>query len=193
MKTFQQIPVWLVIAALLTALTIIGHEIAHYLGALAMGASDVALHWADVTFDAATLSGWGLAFTWFAGPLFTHAIILVVLLSRASGIVALALGLGACSRDLVVLPFTIKLLLGRDVSTFTNDEVTAAAALGIAPHAFAVFAAGLGLVGLAVFLNRAYRSKGALFAVTLILGTLAGIALWSVIGPTLLPGGKGVG
>ncbi|MEJ6393156.1 hypothetical protein V8J82_07820 [Gymnodinialimonas sp. 2305UL16-5] len=53
----------------MTALTILAHEIAHYLGAVAIGAQKFALHWADITFDETALDRQNLAVTWLAGPL----------------------------------------------------------------------------------------------------------------------------
>ena len=106
---------------------------------------------------------------------------------------ALALGFGACSRNLVLLPFTIKLLLGHDVSTFTNDEVTVANALNMSPAILAIVAVLLGVWGIVVFLKRAYASKGKIFPITLVLGTIGGIILWGTVGPVILPGGKGFG
>ncbi len=173
--------------------TIIAHELAHYGGAFVMGAQDLRLHWADITFAAGSLSQMGEAVTWAAGPLITHAIILWVWLSRATSVVALSLGLGACSRDIVLLPFTIKTILGRDVSGFSGDEVEVANALGFAPLPLAVFAVALGLGGLVVFLARAYRKGGGFAPVALIIGTVLGIAMWSFIGPMVLAGGKGIG
>ena len=183
---------WLAISALLTILTIIGHEIAHYIGAAGAGAEHLHLHWADVTFDEASLSNVGTAITWLAGPIFTHGIILWVLLSRTSNIWLLALGLGASSRNLVLIPFATKSLLVRDVSTFTNDEVTAASALEISPIYFALFAAVLGIVGTFAFLKRAHREAPLALPISLFFGTVFGIVIWGFVGPAILPGGKGI-
>ena len=191
MKQSTKLPLWFLGAALLTALTIIAHELAHYVAAIVMRAENVKLHWADITFTENSLNSTGLAVTWIAGPLLTHGIIVWVWLSKRTDLLALALGLGACSRNLVLLPFTIKFLFGRDVSTFTNDEVTVAEALGISPIGFAVVAVLLGVGGTIVFLKRAYASNGVLFPIALLLGTIAGIILWGTAGPALLPGGKG--
>lgn len=193
MTHIARAPLWLVTAALCTVLTIGAHELAHYAGAVAMGARDVRLHWADITFDNASLDAGGVAVTWMAGPLLTHAVILWVWLGRHSAVVPLALGVGACSRDLVLLPFTIKLLLGRDITTFTNDEVTVATALDISPLPLAALAVLLGAGGLILFMTRAARTHGKLCAATLFSGTIVGIAVWSTVGPVLLPGGKGIG
>ncbi|MEM1301652.1 MAG: hypothetical protein AAGH17_03635 [Pseudomonadota bacterium] len=184
---------WLVISVLATILTVIAHELAHYGGALAFGAGDLRLHWADITFDEASLSNAGTAVTWLAGPALTHGLILWVLLARSSNIWLLAVGLGACSRNLVLLPFTTKFLLGRDTSTFSNDEVTAAQALQVSPVFFAGIAVVLGVVGTSVFLRRAHRSVPYALPTTLLVGTVLGIVIWSIVGPVVLPGGKGIG
>lgn len=188
-----QISRWLAIAALFTIVTIIGHEIAHYSGAAAVGAENLHLHWADISFDEASLSDIGTAITWLAGPLFTHGVILWVLLSRTSNIWLLALGLGASSRNLVLTPFAIKLLLGRNVATFTNDEITAAHAFGISPVFFALIAATLGIVGTFVFLRRAHQAVPFALPISLFIGTVLGIVFWGIVGPAVLPGGKGIG
>ncbi len=193
MSAILRFPLLIAFAAILTALTIVGHEIAHYVAAVATGAENVKLHWADVTFQDGSLGNNGIAITWIAGPIFTHAIILWVLLTGTSQFFALALGLGAASRNLVLIPFTLKLSLGRDVSTFTNDEITVAKAVEIAPISLALVAVLLGLSGLIVFLTRAYRRSKVVWPLSLVLGSIAGILLWGAVGPALLPGGKGFG
>jgi len=184
---------WLAISILLTIVTVIGHEVAHYVGAVLSGAQNVSLHWADVTFDDNSIGNIGTAVTWLAGPAFTHALILWVLLRKSSNIWFLALGLSACSRNLVLIPFAIKWLIGRDTSSFTNDEVTAAAALGVTPIFFALFAALLGIVGMIVILRRAHRRAPIALPLALFVGTILGIVLWGFAGPVVLPGGKGIG
>jgi hypothetical protein len=191
MHSAIQTCILVLIAAVLTAFTIVGHEVAHYLGAVAMGAENVRLHWADITFDEGSLGNTGAAITWAAGPICTHGIIVLVLVSKSSQFYALALGLGAASRNLVLLPFTIKLLLGRDVGTFTNDEVTVADAMATSPLGLALLAAFLGVLGTFVFLLRAQRVRPIVWPIALIVGTIGGIVLWGVFGAWLLPGGKG--
>ena len=193
MTDLKRVPGWLVIAAILTALTILVHEMAHYIGAVAMGAQNVKLHWVDVTYDEGSLTAFGVAVTALAGPLFTHALILWIWLSGAISSAALALGLGACSRNIVLLPFTLKTLINRDVSSFSGDEVRAAEALGITPLPFALIAVMLGVGGLITFLTRAYRSSSVAFPIALFIGTIVGIVLWNYIGPVLLYGGRGYG
>ena len=179
------------IAAFMAVLTIIGHELAHYTAALVMGAKNVTLHWADVAFDETSVGAMRRTLIALSGPVFTHAIILWVWLRGSQSVAALGLGLGAVSRDLVLLPFTLKLMLGRDVTGFTNDEARAAQALDIAQLGFALVAAGLGVCGLVVFLRRAYRAQNWVFPVALVAGVVLGIVFWSVIGPLVLSGGRG--
>ncbi|MEM6277158.1 MAG: hypothetical protein AAF714_09415 [Pseudomonadota bacterium] len=183
---------WLAVSALATIITILGHEIAHYSGALAVGAEELRLHWADISFDESSLDAMGTAITWLAGPVFTHGLILWILLSRSSNLWLLALGLGASSRNLVLIPFTLKWLLGRDISTFSNDEVTAAEALQMSPILFAGIAVALGLTGTFVFLRRAHREVPYALPIALFVGTVLGILIWGGVGPTILPGGKGI-
>ncbi|MEM9854301.1 MAG: hypothetical protein AAF841_07580 [Pseudomonadota bacterium] len=187
-----QVLLWLAACVFMTILTILGHEVAHYFGALSSGAEGLKLHWADISFDEASLGSVGTAITWLAGPMFTHLLILWVLLSRTSNIWLLALGLGASSRNLVLIPFTMKFLLQRDVSTFTNDEVTAAQALEISPLYFAVIAVLLGILGTVIFLMRAHRSVPFVLPISLFVGTILGIVIWGLVGPIILPGGKGI-
>ena len=184
---------WLLVAVASAAATIVLHEVAHYLGALAMGAENINLHWADVTYAAGSLEPFGEAVTWAAGPLLTHGIILAVWLSQATGAVPLAMGIGACTRDILLLPFAIKTVLGRDISGFSGDEVTVASSLGIDPLPLALLAVLLGLVGMAVFLRRGFKTRGMLFCLILIAGVFLGIVLWGAVGPIVLPGGKGFG
>jgi len=191
MQTLKKFTSWLAIAAVLTILTILAHEIAHFVGALLMGAKEIKLHWADVTYKENTLNAFGVAVTWLAGPFLTHVIILCVWLGRASSVAALSLGLGACSRNLVLLPFTVNTLMGRDVSSFSGDEVRAAEALRAHPLPFVLVALALGVGGLILFLTRAYRMEGMSQPIVLFIGTIVGIVLWNYVGPVVLPGGRG--
>lgn len=191
MENIRYLPKWLICAAVLTALTIFVHEIAHYISALVMGAENVQLHWLDVSYDPASLSRTGAALTALAGPFSTYLIIVVVWLSGASALAPLALGVGAVSRNLVLLPFTIKLILGRDISSFTNDEIRTAIILNVSPMPFGLAAGLLGIGGLFVFGRRAFRAGGVVFLLALLVGTVLGITLWSLIGPLLFSGGRG--
>ncbi len=191
--TLKTAPVIALFTALLCILTIIAHELAHFAAAIAMGGQNVALHWADITFAPGSLDATGLAVTWAAGPIITHLIILWVWLRGRADWPALALGLGAATRNMILLPFTLKFLLGHDVSGFTNDEVTVADALAMSPLPLALFATALGWSAFVLFLARAKRSGGWALLATLLVGTILGIASWGAIGPILLPGGKGFG
>lgn len=191
MANLNKLPIWLITAAVLTALSILAHEVTHYIGAVAMGARDVAISWGDYTYDPASLDAMGVAVTAMSAPLLTHIVILWVWRSGATNALALALGLGACSRDIVIFPFALKIALGRDLSTFTNDEMRASEALGISPFPFALVAAVLGIGGVIVFLRRAYRVQGWLFALALFVGTILGLVLWGKVGPMVLAGGRG--
>lgn len=191
MQTLKKFTNWLAIAAVLTVLTILAHEIAHFAGALVMGAEEIKLHWADITYKENSLDAFGIAVTCLAGPVLTHMIILCVWLSRASSVVALSLGLGACSRNLVLLPFTVNMLMGKNVSSFSGDEVRAAGALGTNPFPLTLIAVALGIGGLILFLVRSYRRVGVPQPILLFIGTIVGIMLWNYIGPLILPGGRG--
>jgi len=79
------------------------------------------------------------------------------------------------------------------VATFTNDEITAAHALGISPVFFALIAATLGIVGTFVYLRRAHRAVPFALPISLFIGTVLGIVFWGIVGPAVLPGGKGIG
>jgi len=191
MNNLQFVPKWLITSAILTAFTIFLHEIAHYVSAVGFGAENVKLHWLDVSFDEGSLNRTGAAVTALAGPFSTYMIIIVVWLSGANGLVPLALGIGAASRNLVLLPFAIKTVLGHDISSFSNDEVRTAMILNVSPLPFGLIAAILGVGGIIIFLRRAFHAKGVLFPISLIIGTVLGIMLWSVIGPMLMSGGRG--
>lgn len=183
---------WLAIAAAMTILTIIGHELAHYLAAGATGAENLHLHWADISFDEASVSAPQLAAIWIAGPVLTNGIILGAWFSGARGAAILSLGLGAASRNIVILPFALKLLLGRDTTSFYNDEAAVAGALGVSPLPSALVTVVFGIGGTVLFARRAYRDAGWRYPLILIAGMVLGIALWGIIGPMLLGGGRGL-
>ena len=95
-------------------------------------------------------------------------------------------------RNLLLLPFIIKSILGRDTSTFFFDEIRVAQALNFVPILLVSISLILGIVGVIYFIRRAYTINGIPLAACVITGGIFGFYVWSVLGPLILPGGPGI-
>lgn len=184
---------WFFMAAIGGCSSIVLHELAHYLTAIVSGASDVSFHWAYVDHDSSSVSNTANAFIALLGPLSSYLMALAAWLyvRRTPSSFALALGFAAAFRNLAVLPYTVKMLLGQDTSTFFFDEIRGASAMGISPLYFVIPSLIVGIVGTLYFGRQAQRGEGTILTVAVIVGGFAGIYFWSIFGAMLFPGGHG--
>ncbi|MEM7798423.1 MAG: hypothetical protein AAF633_04460 [Chloroflexota bacterium] len=88
-------------------------------------------------------------------------------------------------------PYTIKSILGLDTSTFFFDEIRGADALGISPLIPVIISLSIGVLGTVYFSRKTKQGHGLLTMILMIIGTFAGIYLWSLVGPVIFPGGHG--
>ncbi len=185
---------WFFMAIIAGALHIFLHEVAHYSAALVAGAENISFHWAYVDHDPASVSAGANAAIALIGPLFTDLTMLLAwgFSQRSTSAFLHAWGFTAAFRNLAVLPFTIKILIGADTSTFFFDEVRGASALGISPLYFTVISLALFFFGIHFFSRNAKLKEGRTAQVLMIVGTFVGIYLWSVFGAMLFPGGHGI-
>lgn len=66
-----------------------------------------------------------------------------------------------------------------------------ATVISVSPLYFVVLSLMVGAAGTLYFSGKAKREKRAVLLVTMIVGAIGGVALWSVLGPMLFPGGHG--
>ncbi len=176
--------------------TIVVHEAAHWLTAIAVGYPAPVLHYSSITHgDVEGYSATSAGLVGMAGPLVTAVQILAsigwVLWRRAHSL-AFALGVAAASRFAIAVPYTIAniavLLTGRRLQSPEFDEHKAAEALGWSGD-IALGVTSLLVIAVLFWLARCLpigeRSAG---WAGLMLGTALGWLVWLVVvGPVLLP------
>jgi hypothetical protein len=192
-RTAARVPIGVagfVLSALLFPLTVVLHELGHFLVGRSFGFPTL-LHAASVTglpetppFDG---EAGGVALAALAGPAVTLALAALGLLYRTR-VWGLPLMATALVRFLVNLLYMVQqgfVAAGIAAASDPNfDEVLAARALGVAPQPLAAVGALLLLAGL-VFL---WRQAGGRGFFVLMAGTVAGMTLWlALLGPRLLP------
>jgi hypothetical protein len=185
---------WSAWPLLLAPLTILLHELGHLLTAMALGFEEAQLHFSHVEFDEAGGSPVQVGLVGLAGPLVTAAQILGAIAFhrlRPGSRWPYALAVAAASRFLVGVPYTIVSLIvrlqGQRLQPPAFDEYRAGEALGWSGDLLLGLSSLMLLVTL-VWLARALPRGERLMAwPALLLGTVAGWALWFAAGPLILP------
>ena len=189
------------------ALTILPHELGHYLVYLAIDVPNLALHYESVSWDAqefweavgredyaaAAVSApiRGVAFALAAGPLVTYAMVAACCYGCARWrphSVLVAVGYLCPLRIVVALMHGVRVLLGQDASAASYDELGVAALTGIPVQVFVAF----GIVVMAIsgsWLARYLPSgRRTVAVVSMLAGAVAGAVLYlGYVGPWLLP------
>ena len=184
---------WFASAIVAAPLTILTHELGHFLAGLAFNHPRVVLHYGSVTSDAAKAGcpPWQLAIVAAAGPLVTFATVLLCCYLAARyrpHPLIVAVGLFAPLKFSVGLVFIYYWLSGVRNSAPNFDEFNVAKQLGISPLIPIIIAVAV-LVGGWFWLVRSI-SKGqrTLALATSIVGAVVGLALYGgLVGPRLLP------
>jgi len=181
---------------LLAPLTIVLHEVGHYVAALWAGSPNPALHysWTDPgnlpTKDASTDGVIGLA-----GPAVTIILSLFAcawILWRGPARWAFALAISAVSRFVVAVPYTLiniaVRLTGASLRAPAFDEYKAGTALGWSGDALLASTVVV-LIGVLVFVGRKLPDGERSVAWSgLVIGTVLGWACWMLLlGPAVLP------
>ncbi len=187
---------WVAWCVFFAPLTIVLHELGHYLAALWVGSPNPALHYSwtspgDLTAKDASIG----AVIGLAGPAVTVILSLFAcawILLRGAARWTFALAVSAASRLVVAVPYTVinivLLLMGRSLSPPSFDEHKAAIALGWSGDAVlastAMVLAGV-LVCVGVKLPRGERLVA---WPGLVIGTALGWICWmTLLGPAVLP------
>jgi hypothetical protein len=187
---------WIGWCVFFVPLTIVLHELGHYLAALWAGSPNPALHysWTSPGDLAAKDASIG-AVIGLAGPAVT--VILSVfacawILFRSPAHWAFALAVSAASRLVVAVPYTVLIIVvrltGGSLSPPVFDEYKAGIALGWSGDALLASTA-IVLVGALVCVGvKLPRGERSIAWPGLVIGTSLGWILWmTLLGPTLLP------
>ena len=186
--------IWAAWPLVLAPLTILLHKLGHLLTAVALGFHGPQLHFSHVEFDEAGGSSARVGLVGMAGPLVTAALILAAMAFhriRPGSRWPYALAVAAASRFLVGVPYTIVSLIARlraqRLQPPAFDEYRAGEALGWSGDLLLGLSSLMFLATL-VWLARALpRSERVAAWPGLLLGTVAGWALWFAAGPLILP------
>ena len=188
------------------SLTILPHELGHYLVYLAIDVPNLALHYESVSWDsqefweavgredyaAAAVSApiWGVALALAAGPLVTYAMVAACCYGCDRWRlypVLVAVGYLCPLRLLVALVHGVRVLLGHEPSA-SYDELRVAALTGIPVQvlvAFGIIVVAISGAWLARYLPRGRRTVA---VVSMLAGAVAGTVLYmGYVGPWLLP------
>ena len=179
---------YLLLGILLVPLTILTHELGHFLAYHLFGAGNVQLHSVSVSADKDALSNFQLAIVNILGPLITYATIaLAFFLTRKNYnpiwiIAALAAPIGR-----IVNFIYIYFRLAGYQPNPNFDEYNFSRNLGIDPLFLAVLTAILVIAAFIIFIKKAwnedkFREIG-LIAISLIVG----LTVWSAVGKYIFP------
>lgn len=195
---------WFVAAVVAVPMTVLAHECAHLAAAAACGLQGIELHYVSMTYSleqpfwsayrengldsaAAIVAPWKVAVSVAGGLVATYMIVVVGIIAatRAPHPLAVGVTVAANSRSVPVV-FSLAATWGRDVFRGT-DEGQLAATTGV-PESLLVL---LGLVSLIAsawwVFARVPRRERTTSVVSTIAGVAAGVAVYLVAGPHLLP------
>jgi len=179
---------YLLLGIVAVPLSIISHELGHFLVYHLFGAGNIQMHSASVSAEKEALSSFQIAIANITGPLITYFTIgLAYFLTRKNYqpfwiILALAAPLGR----IVNFAYIYFRLAGYTPKP-NFDEFNFSQNLGIEPLILSILTAILVLITFIIFFKRAIR-EGKFFEVArIILSLIAGVAVWFTIGGFILP------
>lgn len=186
---------WTFWPAILTGPSILLHEGAHLVVALAVGVPDPVLHYSAISHgDLSDVPDWAIALTSAAGPLMT-----IVLGAAGCWFIsrkpppgwAFGLAAVAASRLLLGLPFAllgiISVLMGYGAES-AFDEFKAATAVGLPGLPFVALSAACGVAACVLIARRTPRAERSAAWPGIVIGSAMGWAAWLLLlGPVLLP------
>lgn len=174
--------------------TIMLHELGHFLVDKAFGFPEAVLHYDSATSGAAEANypAWQQSVSAAAGPLVTISILLVccyVVTRYGPNLVVMVIGLIVPIRMLVIgIAFILARLRGADISSGNFDELIASRGSGV-PVDLIVAVELLALVaGWWYLVSRISRGERTIALLSCTGGMIIGILLWiGALGPSLLP------
>lgn len=184
---------WFASALIAAPLTILTHELGHFLAGLAFGHPGVVIHYGSVSSDAAKAGfpPWQLAIVAAAGPLVTCATVILccylVARYRPHPLVA-AVGLFAPLKFSVGLVFIYYWLSGVRNSSPNFDEFNVAKHVGISPFIPILIGVAVLVGGWFCIVRSIPRGHRISDLAASIVGATIGLAVYAtIIGPRLLP------
>ena len=168
--------------------SILSHELGHYLAYIFFGAETVIMRSASVAADKSALSNPEIAFATAIGPVITYLTIMFAALALRYRYVPflLILGLAAPLGRIVNFVYVYLRIAGYQPNP-NFDEFNFATALRFDPLLVAVptLIAVLGTLGYFGF--TAWKKGGLLEIMSAVAGIVVGLAVWFLVGPLILP------
>jgi len=180
---------WLVAGVVAMPLSIFLHEMAHFIAAHLVGATEVEFNWVAIEAETGSIGPTARGFIGLAGPALTLGLIVGAWAHSRKhfNAVVWALGLVAGLRSLVSLAYVIRTILGKaDGGTFAFDEYEAATDFGISPMLFSVPSLAAFAFGAAWFGRLLWQRHRRLSVLVVVVGAVVGITVYAVVGPLIV-------
>jgi mannose/fructose/N-acetylgalactosamine-specific phosphotransferase system component IID len=179
---------YILIGILAVPISIVTHELGHYLVYQIFGASNVQLHAFSVSADKESVSNFQNAFAAITGPIISYiTVILAYILTKKnyqSFWIILAIG-GLIGR-LVNFVYIYFRTAGYNPNP-NFDEFNFSKFTGIEPLLVSIITAILFLIIYAVFLKKAWKENGFKEIGLIAISLICGVAMWNFVGGVILP------
>ncbi len=169
-------------------LSIITHELGHFLAYFFFGAANIQLHSVSVSADKEALNNFQIAVVAITGPVITY----------------FTIGIAAFLTGKTYRPFWVMLALAAPLGRIVNfiyigfrlagynpnpnfDEFNFSKNLSIEPLLLSIVTCLLILATLIYFLKKTWRANGFIEVVSVIFGLAVGVAVWFSVGGLILP------
>jgi hypothetical protein len=179
---------YIALGILVVPLSIITHELGHYLTYYLFGADNIRLHSVSVSADKETLSKIQIAVAAIVGPLITYLTIglAMFLTHKKYSLFWVMLALAAPLGRIVNFAYLYFRLAGYTPNP-NFDEFNFSKNLGIEPLFLSVLTICLVLAALFYFLRIAWKKGGFAETGLIILSLVIGVAVWMLTGGIILP------
>ncbi len=187
-KILTRVLKYTALGILVVPLSIITHELGHYLTYYLFGASNIRLHSVSVSADKEMLSKIQIAVAAIVGPLITYLTIgLAIFLTRKKySLFWVMLALAAPLGRIVNFAYVYFRLAGYTPNP-NFDEFNFSKNLGIEPLFLSVLTVFLTLAALIYFLRIAWKKGGFAETGTIVFSLALGIVVWIFVGGIILP------
>lgn len=188
MKFATKLIRYISIALAVVPLSIVTHEFGHFVVYKAFGASSVVLHAFSVSAEKDALSSGQIALAAITGPIITYITIAVAIyITRKKYLpIWLIAGLAAPIGRIVNFIYVYFRVSGYDPNP-NFDEFNFSRAIGVDPLGLAAITCVAVLAVFAYFLRAAWRAGRYSEIFSLIVSIAIGLAVWSSVGPLVLP------
>ena len=179
---------YLSLGIVMIPLTIVSHELGHFLAYKLFGATNVVLHSVSVSADKDTLSSGQIAFASIIGPLISYLTILAAIFFTRKSYVPLWIFVGLTPPIGRTVNFIYVYFRSLGYQPNPNfDEFNFARSLGVDPLPLAVITCLIVIATFGFFLRKSWV-EGRFREIAFLLFSIAiGLGVWSLVGQFILP------